>query len=150
VKRKRVCLERCLFAHFSPIACLLAGFLMSCVSLYARYYITLQTTPCQTRPDQTMSCAVSFLFAFASRNLPLAPLKRMKPQNGHVCHCPFRSTMCVPMPMPGGGIGGGTIAVDVVVVQRVDVVAVVNLTASGHTALLFNSNNNFWFVSLHF
>lgn len=32
----------------------------------------------------------------------------------------------------------------------VDIVAVVNSTASGHAALLFNSNNNFWFVSLHF
>lgn len=73
---------------------------MSCVSLYARYYITLlagcplpwpqpSPQPEQTRPNQTgpyrdhvLHCAQCFRYLWLPRS------KRMKPQNGHVVRCP--------------------------------------------------------------
>lgn len=152
---------------------------MSCVSLYARYYITLlagcplpwpqpqpqpQPQPEQTEPNRTVLGPCPALCAVFA--LPLAPpFKRMKPQNGHVVRCPCCPCRRAPLSVRSTVSNVAwrrhrltllivvlllLLLLVVVVRRRVDIVAVVNSTASGHAALLFNSNNNFWFVSLHF
>lgn len=148
------------------LVCWLAFLCPVCVPLCKILYHTAGRCPAadqtkrkpnHTRPEQTgADCSMSSfaVFAFTTRNLPLTPFSKKKEHTQKnrneatkwsclpysvlpFCRTPStrsHSQSAVPL---SASIGS-------------TLLLFVNLTASGHTALLFNSNNNFWFVSLHF
>lgn len=159
--------------HSAPQSLVCWPVFLCAVSLYARYYITQlavvllpgcghgpapRTTDCCTlgcrgkeRVDtiwNSWSGPCPFSVYVGPASLTFRPM----PQNGRVSISRIQATghgdstpvafLSSTSRTSGSGWNFGG--------ERVDIVAVVNLTASGHSPLLFNSNNNFWFVSLHF